>query len=235
MQHGYQCGMIWGSSLAAGAEAYRLHGATAKAETLTILAAQRLVHAFQSQKGTINCLEITDIDKSSSGWEMFFYFFVKGGTIGCMRTAKQFAPAAFSEITSALSDEDATIPPGPVSCASILARHLNASELHTVMASGLAGGIGLCGGACGALGAAIWFISLKNSDEKSGKVDFRDPRGLALIEEFMKVTDYEFECSRITGRKFDSVQDHADYLQHGGCAELLETLAMHGDDENPAS
>ena len=36
MQHGYQCGMIWGAALAAGAQAYRLYGAGAQAETLHI-------------------------------------------------------------------------------------------------------------------------------------------------------------------------------------------------------
>ena len=40
MQHGYQCGMIWGATLAAGAQAYRLFGAGPQAEAKAILAAQ---------------------------------------------------------------------------------------------------------------------------------------------------------------------------------------------------
>jgi hypothetical protein len=36
----------------------------------------------------------------------------------------------------------------------LIARKMGESDMHAVMASGFAGGIGLCGGACGALGAA---------------------------------------------------------------------------------
>jgi hypothetical protein len=39
MQHGYQCGMIWGATLAAGAQAYRLLGPGPQAETAAIIAA----------------------------------------------------------------------------------------------------------------------------------------------------------------------------------------------------
>ena len=43
VQHGYQCGMLWGVTLAAGAQAYRLLGPGSQAETEAIIAAQRLV------------------------------------------------------------------------------------------------------------------------------------------------------------------------------------------------
>ena len=66
MQHGYQCGMIWGVTLAAGAQAYRLLGPGPQAETGAIIAAQRLVESFRARNNNVNCLEITDIDKSSS-------------------------------------------------------------------------------------------------------------------------------------------------------------------------
>ena len=66
MQHGYQCGMIWGATLAAGAQAYRLFGPGPQAETAAIIAAQRLVESFRTRNKHINCLEITEIDKSSS-------------------------------------------------------------------------------------------------------------------------------------------------------------------------
>jgi hypothetical protein len=45
-QYGYQCGMLWGATLAAGAQAYRLYGAGPQAETQAIIAAQRLVESF---------------------------------------------------------------------------------------------------------------------------------------------------------------------------------------------
>ena len=225
MQHGYQCGMIWGATLAAGAEAYRRYGPGPKAEAAAIHAAQRVVESFRTRHDEIDCFEITNIDQSSSTWQQINYYLIKGGTIGCFRMASWYAPLAFDEINSALSEEVSEAPSPPVSCASQLARKMGESDLHAVMASGFAGGIGLCGGACGALGAAIWILGMKVGKEKSGKIEFKDPRTQEVIDRFLKHTDFQFECSEIVGRKFKDVDEHADYLREGGCSELIEALA----------
>ncbi|MFC2084679.1 C-GCAxxG-C-C family (seleno)protein [Bacteroidota bacterium] len=225
MQHGYQCGMIWGATLAAGAQAYRLHGPGPQAETAAVIAAQKLVESFRDNNNHINCLEITDIDKSSSTMKMITYFLIKGGTIGCFRRAAKYAPAAFSEINNALSGKDIEAPSPPVSCAAMLAQKMGVSDMHTVMAAGFAGGIGLCGGACGALGAAIWIFSMNRNKEQDTKIDFKDPGALEVIDRFMKCTNYDFECSKIVGRKFENLEDHAEYLRKGGCSEIIEVLA----------
>jgi hypothetical protein len=225
MQHGYQCGMIWGAALAAGAQAYRLYGPGPKAECKAIHAARRLVESFHAQNKNINCMEITDIDKSSTGMELIIYFLVKGGSIGCFRRAAKYAPLACDEINSSLSEDLKEIPSNPVSCTSVLAEKIGLSDKHRMMVAGFAGGIGLSGGGCGALGAAIWILSMRISKEENGKVDFDNPRANELIEKFMKSTDYEFECSNIVGRKFDNIEDHARYLRDGGCSELIKMLA----------
>jgi hypothetical protein len=225
MQHGYQCGMIWGATLAAGAEAYRLHGPGPQAETAAIIAAQRIVESFRAQNKHINCLEITDIDKSSSTWQMIVFFLLKGGTIGCFRMATKYAPVAYNAINTALSEELIEIPSPPVSCAAMLAQKMGVSEMHAVMAAGYAGGIGLSGGACGALGAAIWIFGMNRIKKENGKIDYKDPKVLKVIDRFIKCTDYKFECSEIVGRKFENVGDHAAYLREGGCSEIIEALA----------
>jgi len=225
MQHGYQCGMIWGATLAAGAQAYRLHGPGPQAEASAIVAAKRLVETFHALNKNINCLEITDIDKSSSKMQMITFLLIKGGPIGCFRMAAKYAPAAFSEINSSLSEKHVHTPAHPVSCAAALARKMGASDMHTVMAAGLAGGIGLCGGACGALGAAIWFYSMDKIKKGDGKIGFKDSGVQAMIDRFLKCTNCEFECSKIVGREFESVEDHAGYLRDGGCSEIIEELA----------
>jgi hypothetical protein len=225
MQHGYQCGMIWGAALAAGAQAYRLFGPGPQAETGAIMATQRLVESFRAQNTHIDCFEITDIDKSSSTMQMINYFLIKGGTIGCVRMAASYAPVAFDEISAALSEEHVEALSPPVSCAAMLAQKMGASEMHTVMAAGLAGGIGLCGGACGALGAAIWIGGMNSLNEEGGKIEFHSPRAMAAVERFLKCTDYEFECSEIVGRKFENVGDHAGFMRNGGCTEIIEVLA----------
>ena len=225
MQHGYQCGMIWGATLAGGAEAYRGHGPGPKADAAAINVAQRVVESFRTRHDEINCFEITDLDKSSSTWQQINYFLIKGGSIGCFRMAAWYAPLVFDEINSALSEEVIEAPSPPVSCAAMLVRKMGGSDMHAVMASGFAGGIGLCGGACGALGAAIWILGMKIRKEESGKTGHKDPRTQGVIDRFMKQTDCEFECSEIVGREFKDIDDHAAYLRDGGCAELIEVLA----------
>ena len=225
MQHGYQCGMIWGATLAAGAQAHRVFGPGAQAEAKAIIAAQRLVESFRARNKHMNCLEITEIDKSSSTMQMITYFLIKGGTIGCFRMAAKYAPVAFNEINAALSEEKTEVPDPPVSCAAMLAQKMGLSDQQTVMVAGLAGGIGLSGGACGALGAAIWITAMKISEDGKGKVDYKDPRAQEIIVRFIKYTDFKFECSEIVGQKFENVSDHAAYIRDGGCAEIIELLA----------
>ncbi len=225
MQHGYQCGMIWGATLAAGAQAYRLFGEGPQAEARAIAAAQRLVDSFRALNGATDCFDITELNGSSSSMQMMTYFLLKGGTIGCFRMAARYAPVAFNDIDAALHAEQVETPPAPVSCSAALARRMGASEMQVVMAAGLAGGIGLSGGACGALGAAIWILGMKSLSDGGAKVSFKAPGALRTIENFLKCTGYEFECSTIAGRKFDGVGDHADYVCKGGCSKIIEALA----------
>jgi hypothetical protein len=226
MQNGYQCGLIWGAALGAGAEAYHRFGAGPQAETKAVIAAQKLVGSFRAlNKNNMNCLEITEIDKSSSKMQMITYFLIKGGTISCFRRAARYANAAFGVINAALSDETIETPPAPVSCAALLAQKMGASPMHVVMAAGLAGGIGLSGGACGALGAAIWIGGVNDLKKQGGKIDYNNPRAASIIDRFLKCTDYEFECSKIVGRRFENVGDHAGYLHDGGCSKIIEVLA----------
>ncbi|MCD4827934.1 MAG: C-GCAxxG-C-C family protein [Candidatus Cloacimonetes bacterium] len=222
MQRGYQCGMLWGAALAAGAQAYRLHGPGPQAETGAIVAAQRLVESFLARNKSIDCFEITDT-KWHSSMQVLRYF-IKGGPIGCFHMATKYAPAAFSEINAALSETHIEPPSPPVSCAAMLARKVGASDMHTVMAAGFAGGIGLCGGGCGALGAAIWIIGMNSGQGRAANIDFKDPKALDAIERFLKCTGDKFECSEIVGRRFENVDDHAGYMRDGGCAAIIEAL-----------
>ncbi len=225
MQYGFQCGMIWGAALAAGAEAYQQDGPGPQAEMKAILAAGRLAEAFRAKNKSINCADITGLGKSSSMKEIAMFFLLKGGVVGCLRMAGRYAPIAFDEINTAFSESNPEVPAAPVSCAGILAQKAGASDLHAVMAAGLAGGIGLCGGACGALGSAIWLISLQNLTDGNGTVDFTSPIASKVVDTFVECSEYEFECSEIVGRKFESVHDHAEYVRDGGCSEIINVLA----------
>ena len=108
-------------------------------------------------------------------------------------------------------------------------RSTGVSDMHTVMAAGFAGGIGLCGGACGALGAALWIIGMNIRKERDvdnlWKDDVFNSKIDDLIDRFLKSTDFEFECSEIVGRRFENIGDHAGYLRDGGCSKIIEVLA----------
>ena len=46
----------------------------------------------------------------------------------------------------------------------------------------------------------------------------------ALIDTFVQ-TAGGLECTEITGREFEDIEDHASFLHAGGCADVLEVLA----------
>jgi len=225
---GYQCGMLWGAALAAGAQAYRIHGPGPQAETAAIVATQGLLESFRTDTNNeINCLEITEINLHGSNQALpIFRFLLKGGPIACFRMAARYAPKAFDSIDVALSEKYYETPSSPVSCTALLAQKMGLSEMHTVMAAGLAGGIGLSGGACGALGALIWIAGMDHTDEPVG-FDVTNTWVGDIIEKYLESSDYEFECSEIVGRKFEHLDDHADYLHEGGCSEIIEALSTH--------
>jgi Putative redox-active protein (C_GCAxxG_C_C) len=230
LMRGYQCGMLWGSTLAAGAEAYERFGAGPRAEAAAMRATQELVASFKASNGCVNCHEITETDPRDS-WKVFVYFFLKGGTIGCIRRANAFASEAYGVIDAALSESGAQgEAPGAeqgacqsASCAAMLARKMGATEQQATMAAGLAGGIGQSGGGCGALGAAIWLLGIKGR-EAGLKTKVINAQIDELVERFLKSADHELECSEIVGRTFKGIDDHAGYVRGGGCAELIDAL-----------
>jgi hypothetical protein len=61
--------------------------------------------------------------------------------------------------------------------------------------------------------------------EGAGKVEYNSPEATEAIDRFLQSPDGEFECSKIVGRGFENVSDHACYLRDGGCSKIVEALA----------
>ena len=139
--------------------------------------------------------------------------------------AAGYASDAYRAINAALSENHIEAPSPPVSCAAVLAQKMGVSEMHSVMAAGFAGGIGLSGGACGPLGAAIWIIGMNSGKEGVENIEDTPPRAKEAIDRFMKSAGSVFGCSEIVGRRFENIADHAAYLRDGGCSEIIEVLA----------
>jgi len=215
--------------LAAGARIHQQIGAGPEAESRTLRVSEKLVDIFRGGSGEVNCHEITSLDKDSTGMDMVKYFLLKGGSIGCFRMASHYAPLAYDAIKAELEEDRGNVPEAPLSCTALLAKKMGASEKHQTMAAGLAGGIGLCGEACGALGTAAWLEAMKMKGEDPEldlwKDDKFGARFETMVEKFLKASDYEFECAYIVGRKFEGIEDHAEYLQNSGCSKIIEALA----------
>ena len=228
LSRGYQCGQVWGATLAAGAQAHRLLGSGPRAEAAAVAAAGRLTGSFGARYGSCDCRTITGVDFGAGADELSIKvaarYFLKNGW-RCFHMAGQYAVVAFDEIGGVLSRDQVDAPAQPVSCAALVAQKMGASDLHTVMAAGFAGGIGLSGGACGALGAALWLLDMDDRERGADKVGYKSLSAPALIDRFAASTGSRFECADIVGRRFESIADHAAFLHDGGCASLIELLA----------
>lgn len=215
--------------MAAGARVHQQIGEGAEAETRTLMASEALVKSFREDNGEVNCHEITSINKDSTNMDMVKYFLLKGGSIGCFRMASRFASLAYDDIEASLTEQNIDIPDSPISCTSLLAQKSHANEKHQTMVAGLAGGIGLSGEACGALGTAVWIEAMKIKREDPELDLWKDEKFgekfETLLEKFLAASDYEFECADIVGRKFENIEDHASYISEGGCSKIIDALA----------
>lgn len=223
LQHGYQCGMLWGSSLGVGAEAFRKFKDISTATAYAIIATQSLMDAFSNKTGHIDCFDITNTDWHKK-WSIA-KFFMSGKVISCYTLTGKWAPEAIEAAYEGLEDNDKKIPTHCKSCASELIRKMGGTEEDAGMVAGWAGGMGLSGNACGALAAAIWYRTLQLCRQQPGKSFYYNANASEILETFYKETNYEILCKDITGKTFSSIEEHTDFMDKGGCKQLLEVLA----------
>jgi hypothetical protein len=225
--HGYQCGMPWGAALFTGAQIYRQYGSGLQAEAAAILAAQRIELLFRSfTKNKIDCYDMTGLDLTGKIRinRQSLKFLVKGGPAYCARLLAKYSRAIYKEIQKTPPELPNISLSSPVSCSTLLAQKVGSSDIHRIMTAGFAGGIGLSGGGCGALAAAIWTIGMNSVEDQVDK-KVGNPKITSIFNRFMENTESKIECKAIVGRKFEDIADHVAYLQGGGCAEIIELLA----------
>lgn len=226
MQTGHQCGMLWGSTLAVGAEAFRRQGKNRdQAIAAAITATQHLVEAFSKTARSVDCRDITGCDFNSKLglWKAFFF----GRFIRCFALVDKWALKAIQAEAEGLSLAQTVLPEQPISCASEVAQRMGASDEEMVMVAGFAGGIGLSGNACGALAAAIWMNTLVWCKKHPGKTPpyFNNPNTKNILKEFYGATDAKILCHEITGKYFKTIGEHAEFIKNNGCDKLLQVLA----------
>jgi hypothetical protein len=227
---GFQCGMLWGSALAVGAESFRRYGNSDRAIAGAVRATLSVMESFERSTGTHNCREIVhcDLTRFTGMMKLMIEAIVNGFTnFRCFNIAEQWTGHAIGAARDGLDGVE-NVPSTPVkSCASEVLKRMGASEEETVTVAGLAGGMGLTGNACGALGAVIWkrMLDWCNSHPREKPPYFRKGTADNIVTGFMSLTNSELLCQRICGKKFSTLEEHADFIQNGGCGQLIDALA----------
>lgn len=230
MNQGYQCGMLWGAALAAGAEAYRQNDTLEDSVIVAVSATQEIIRSFVKRSDTVNCKEIIGYDLTSVfGMARFMLKVTLQGMDNshCFNLAEQWAPEAIEAAKKGLAYKEFNQTKHVKSCASDVVKKLGGSEDEMAMAAGFSGGLGLSGNACGALSAAIWKRMLDWCRENPDKNPpyFNNKIAKKILKAFNKETDNKILCSEICGRKFTDIEDHSKYIRNDGCKKLMNALA----------
>jgi len=215
--------MLWGSALAMGTESYRRCDDQGEAIALAITATIHMIDSFLTKSVSSECEEITETDFNSK-LSMAKYL-LTGKAFGCFNLAAKWAPDAIEAANEGLELELPKNSNESVSCASEVIKKMGGTDEEAIMVAGFAGGIGLRGGGCGALGAAIWKNTLELVKRGEWKYNLKDPNVTNLIDKFYEASDYKMECSEICGKTFASINEHSKYIKDGGCKNIIETVA----------
>ncbi len=223
-----QCGMLWGSTLAVGAESFRRHNNRGEAMAMALTATQHLVKSFSKRAKTVNCRDITCDFSNNFDIVKFMLKSLPGGfsNLVCMNLAEKWGPEAIQSAKEGLSDKQTDSPKLSINCASAVAKKMEASDEKMVMVAGFAGGMGLSGNACGALGAAIWINSLDWCRKHPGISGYSNPNAKKILKAFYDATGSEILCPKISGQSFKTIGDHTEFVKNGGCDKLINVLTQ---------
>lgn len=216
--------MLWGASMAVGAEAFRRNDDQSEAIAMAITTSQHIVESFLNSSKSIECEEITNTDFNNK-FGLAKYMFT-GKMFVCFNLAARWAPEAIKTAHEGLSVKLSTNAKQTKSCASEVIKKMGGNDEEAVMVAGFAGGIGLSGNGCGALGAAIWKITLELVKTGAWKYTLSNQTFDNILEKFYEASDYEMECSKICGKQFKTVEEHTEFINNGGCSKIIDVLAQ---------
>jgi hypothetical protein len=223
LQQGYQCGMLWGASMAVAAESRRRFKDPDQATGIAIKATEHIMESFVNRTSSIECEDITDCDFTDK--KSFAKYMLKGKFINCLKLAGKWAPEALNAAKEGLSMDQSELPKKCLSCASEVVEKMGGSEDEIAVVAGFAGGLGLSGNGCGALAAAVWMNALIHNRKGTGKAASYDPNTDHTLQAFYQETDYEIMCSTISKHSFNTLAEHTAFLENGGCKKLIDALA----------
>jgi hypothetical protein len=255
MHLGHACGLLTGAAMAAGFVARSRFNDDETRASAALHAAIHLAKAHSELTGSVNCREITETSLTSLSGRLRYVQQGKGRM--CGRLHVRWAPQAQQVIDKALAEFEERTTAGPcANCAVKTLRELKApvrmKASDSVVVAGFAGGVGLLGNVCGALAAGVFAMSV--TDQLSRRLKKRDSRIRGSFEElsganyrgaptrmrleFVRQFGSEL-CIDIIGRRFRDAEDHATFIEQGGCENVRQLVvdwtAAHAIRETTAS
>jgi uncharacterized membrane protein YedE/YeeE len=249
MHLGHACGLLTGAVLAAGFVARARFDDDRSRAGAALHAAILLAGAYPELAGSVDCLQITNVPLTRLSGRLRYLGEGKGRI--CGRLHAEWAPRARQLIDEALEEFRQRAPADE--CENCAVRALRGTESSVrmkagdpVVVAGLAGGVGLLGNVCGALGAGVFAISAgrylsqgrqkrdprirRSLEELAGAAYRGDPARLrrAFIGQFGSDL-----CIDIVGRRFRDAADHSRFVERGGC-ESVATFVGEWLAENAA-
>ena len=241
MHLGYACGLLTGAAMAAGFLARERFDDDATSSVAALYATIRLAKAHLELTGSVNCREITEVDLTNMGGRLRYLREGKGRM--CGRLHLKWSPQAHGLIEKAFTEFEERLP--DQACANCAVKTMEKITALTgidakdaVLVAGFAGGVGLLGNVCGALAAGAYALLLSRQLEQEHKK--RDSRMRGSMHElagasyrgpvtqlrltFIERYDSEL-CLQITERQFQDIEDHSDFIEQGGCREVIKFVA----------
>jgi hypothetical protein len=236
LSQGYVCGQLLGAALATAVRAQKRFRDPETAGAATLSVTCRLADEFHSVAGAIDCREIIEGSLTTTGGKI--KYLASGKPRLCAKNAVKWAPHADQLIDKLLREFDPKmLTEEPANCAMKTMCALG-FEKDAALAGGFAGGVGLTGNVCGAVVAAIFALGVRFYRGRSGR---RDSAVKALLQEagigdtssksatrLLDAFNGKHEtllCSKLIGRKFNSIDDHSNFVAEGGCCDLINSVS----------
>lgn len=231
--NGSTCGVIWGGALNLAV----MHRAASQSwdisnEINLIHDVQKFVNSFEQKFGSSLCRDRTCLDLKKFTGKIGLL--IPSKVKGCVRqTAWAMNYVSKSTINSSESSIN-SIDHCSTSIFEEIKLRTGINDLYLQqLSTGLSGGIGLSGGGCSALSAAIMLLGLKygNKDLEYGKrrnpLRWSPPKFMKSANNLITLFKEKFgslECRDITNTTFKNIENFNEYRSQGHCNEINKFL-----------
>ncbi len=217
--HNAEDNIIWTTILAAGNLAYNQDIEREYKTSLALQASKEIADAFANAKAN------DQIAQSAKTIKRKRWFRRNTPFVNFEKIYDDWLPIAKRSMTLSFSYEKEELPKQCTSCAYELIKKMGGTEEEAIIASGLSGGIGLGGGLCGAFVAKAWYEAIKYLGQNPNENHYPHKRQKLLFKNFKKLTNGQYLCPDLSGKKFHNVEHHSDFIIEGGCNKLISIIS----------